>query len=107
MADEIKAPGVSKIDDDVLECMSKDLLLDTLKDQSLMNRAILNAFAESLSELKALTKGIDDLNNTLTICGSKKIAEFFKEMQVNVKHEEAVQKTYNKVKQSHKKPQKA
>lgn len=101
---EVKYVGIDK---EVVEMLQKRDIADTLKDEKLMQRAILNCYCELLSEFKDFNRALDDFNKTITICGADKIADFFTKLNSNVKDEVNRIALQEKMAQSHKKPKKS
>ena len=94
------------IDSDVLQELAKGNVLEAVKDDKQIKRAILNCMCEFLSEIKHLSQAADDFLNILTICSSDKLTDFFSKLQDNVKKEQTVLAVQEKVKQSHQKSKK-
>lgn len=102
--EEIKTTGGS-IDREVLDVMKQDDILAAISDRKQANRLILNCFCEFLSEVKGLRQDFDEFMQMISVCASDKLTGFFKELQKNVKQEEARQNVKKRVKKSHLKPQ--
>lgn len=97
---------VGMIDKDVLDVMKQDDILQAISDPKEANRLILNCFSEFLSEIQKLRKEIDDLSSVISVVGSDKIAEFFKQLSGNVQKEEKRLVYQDKVRESHRRPKK-
>lgn len=97
----------ASIDKDVLDIMKNDDVLTAISDDKQVKRLILNCFCEFLSEIKGLKKEIDEFNQMISICSAEKIANFFKELQTNVKNEEKRIELQEKMSKSHKKSKKS
>lgn len=94
------------IDEDVLEQITKDDVNKIIKDPKLLNRAILNCFAECLSEIKKVTKILNQFNQTISIVSQEKLLDYFGELDKNIKQEEKRLTTQKIIKESHKKSKK-
>ncbi len=82
--EEIKVEK-AEIDNDVLKTIEKDKVQKLLDDPKLFNRAMLNAYAELLSEFKKLNEYQDTLLNIITTLSNDKLQEFFSEVSNNCK----------------------
>ena len=91
------------IDKDVLEAITKDLIEKTVNDQTLLNRAIVNCLAETISELKNVSRSLNNFYQVISICSQEKILEYFGELDKNVKAEEKRLIAQQKIHQDHKK----
>lgn len=100
---EVKDTG---IDNDILKQLTEEDVLKTIENQELLNRAILNCFAECLAELKKVAKTLDQFNQTVAICGQEKLIDYFGRLNENVKAEEKRLATQEKIHQDHKKSNK-
>ena len=96
----------ASIDKDVLDVMKQEDILYAISDEVQIKRVMLNYFCEFLSEIKDLHKDIDTLMETLSVCASDKLVEFFKEVQKNTENEVARANLKEKMSKSHKKSQK-
>lgn len=94
------------IDADVLQDITKDDVLLTIENPELLNRAILNCFAETLSELKKVAKTLNQFYQTISICSQDKILDYFVKLNENVKAEENRLKAQEKIHADHKKTSK-
>jgi hypothetical protein len=86
---ENKQPEVkiAEIDNDVLELLQKDKIDKILGDQKLFNRAMLNAYAELLSEFKKLNEYQDNLLGIVSMLSNEKLQEFFYGVKENYNNE--------------------
>ena len=95
----------STIDKDVLDIMAQEDVLKAVSDDKQVKRLILNCFCEFLSEIKDLRKEFDEFMQMISVCSANKLADFFKELQKNVKNEVTAQNVQAKIEKGHKKPQ--
>lgn len=65
------------IDKEVLEIISQEKVEKLLSDEKLFNRAMLNAYAEMLSELKKVKDLQEQFVQVITILSSSKLKDFF------------------------------
>ena len=89
-----------------IEAMQREQVAKGLSDEKEYRRTELNALLELHSMLENLIKEIHALHDTMTILGSDKLTEYFKQLSDNVKKEERRQNTLAKVHASHKKARK-
>lgn len=101
---EVKDGG---IDQDVLDLMVNEDVLGALEDDKQIKRVVLNCFCEFLAELKKVSKSVDDFMETISICSSKKIREFFAEVKDNTQKEVTRVNVAKKVAKSHQKSKKS
>lgn len=80
--------NMAEIDQDVLEVIQKNDVEKILNDDKLYNRALLNAFAELLSEMKKLSQVQEELLTVISMLSNEKLQEFFYGVKEN--YEEAV-----------------
>lgn len=69
----------SRINKDVIEKIVKENELSGNVNDKETFRVILNAFCEMLSELQKMANSLNALNNTIAICGTDKILDYFTE----------------------------
>lgn len=74
--DKINENGINK---DVIEKIIKENELSGNVNDKETFRVILNAFCEMLSELQKMANSLNSLNNTIAICGTDKILDYFTE----------------------------
>lgn len=94
------------IDADILEIMKQEDFAKSMDDPILFDRYRLNFMAEMLSLLHQVEKLTETLLNVVTMTNSKKLADYYKKAEDNVKQEEKVQKTMQIVNKSHLKSKK-
>lgn len=93
----------ASIDKEVLDILSNEEMFETLLDDKLVKRFILNCFCEMLSEMGKLKKEICGLSNVITVCSADKINKYLKEVDTGIKEEEARQAVAEKIAEGHKK----
>ena len=76
------------IDKEMLDIIAKDNILSSIKDQTQLNRVEVNFQAETLRELKELSKALDKIDNLLNVVSADKLEAFFKETTENFKKEQ-------------------
>ena len=92
--DKITDNGINK---DVLEKIIKDNALSGNVNERETFRVIVNAFCEMLSELQQMANALNSLNNTVAICGTDKILDYFTETNQITKTYENEKKWYNNI----------
>ena len=75
--------NTATIDMEVIEKMIEKNVLESLASEKEINRVMLNAYAEMLSELKHLESAVQTLNTTIAICGNDKITDYFVKLHDN------------------------
>lgn len=104
---------MENIDKEVIEKMNKEqadfegLVAETMESETAYKRAVLNFFAEMLSQYHDLSQKVDNIFNTLNMVGAKEIADYFNELKSNLNHDLKMQAIEKKVEQGHKKPKKS
>lgn len=94
------------IDADVLEDITKEDITKVINDPQLLNRAILNAFAECLSEMKKVAKCVEHFQEVVSLCAQEKLLDYFGKLNDNVKEEEKRMKAQEIIHKDHKKSSK-
>lgn len=98
--------GVGKIDVDVLDAMKQEDVLEAISDDKQLKRLMLNFFCEFLSEIKDLRKDFDEYMQFISVCSADKMANFYKELEKNVKDEKNRIEVQENMKKSHLKSKK-
>lgn len=101
---EIKSAG---IDSDVLDIMKEKDVLKAISDEVQIRRVMLNFFCEMLSQVKELKKEFEDFYQTISICSTDKVIDFFKKLKSNVEEEKTRIAVKEKIKKSHLKSKKS
>lgn len=101
---EIKSAG---IDSDVLDIMKEEDVLKAISDEVQIRRVMLNFFCEMLSQVKELKKEFEDFYQTISICSTDKVIDFFKKLKSNVEEEKTRIAVKEKIKKSHLKSKKS
>jgi len=96
----------ASIDADMLEIMKQEDFAKSMDDPKLFKRYMLNFYAENLSLMHQLEKLTETLVNVLTMVKSKDLAEYYKNVEDNVKSEEKTQKVMQIIGKSHQKSKK-
>ena len=91
------------IDKEVLEKILGEDVLKTIDDPKLLNRAILNYFAENFALLNKIAESLEKLQRLFTILGQEKLLDYFGTLKNNFVKEEKRQITMTKVHKDHQK----
>ena len=79
--------GTEEIDAEILKIAQSKGVLDAVRDEKTLNRAILNCFCEVLAELKHLGSSVESFLDIISICSNDKIVEFFAQTKKNLEKE--------------------
>lgn len=79
--------GTEDIDAEILKVAQSKGVLDAVRDETTLNRAILNCFCEVLAELRHLENSFASFLDIISICSNDKIVEFFAQTKKNLDKE--------------------
>jgi len=89
---------IEEIDNEILEIMQKEKVEKMLGNEKLFNRAMLNGYAELLTEFRKLNECQDNLLNIISMLSNEKLQSFFYGVKENYIKEENRVELANKLK---------